>query len=89
MDNPKYKEYLFMPFKDPTNGVSTYGGGRYLDIKKPDSDRILIDFNKSYNPYCAYSEEYNCPIVPTENTVHSEIRAGVRLEGGHFDYHKE
>ncbi len=88
MDNPKYKNYLFIPFKDHTNEVNTYGGGRYLDLEKPEKNKILIDFNQSYNPYCAYSEEYNCPIVPIENTVNNQIKAGVRLVGGHFGYHK-
>ena len=76
--NQKYKESLFLPFKDNTNGNETYGGGRYLDIKIPSENIIEIDFNKAYNPYCAYSHRYSCPIVPTENTLDVKIIAGVK-----------
>ncbi len=76
---PEYKDHLFLPFNDLTNGETTYGGGRYLDIKKQDSDEIVLDFNKSYNPYCAYSENYSCPIPPKENYLNFEVNAGVRL----------
>ncbi len=88
MSSPEYQDYLFLPYRDYTNGESTYGGGRYIDLVITDGDLMSIDFNISYNPYCAYSEEYNCPIVPVENTVNIPIEAGVRLTGGHFDYHK-
>ena len=72
-----YEDYLFVPFKDLTNGIETYGGGRYIDLRIPDGDKILIDFNKAYNPYCAYNYKYSCPIPPDENHLQVEIKAGV------------
>ena len=50
------KNYLFLPFLDDTNGETTYGGGRYIDLRIPSGDSINIDFNKAYQPYCAYCE---------------------------------
>ncbi len=78
--NPVYEDYLFLPFKDETNGVSTYGGGRYLNMSKADvKDGVLtIDFNLCYNPWCAYSDGYNCPIPPAENNLPFVIEAGER-----------
>ncbi|WP_420152967.1 DUF1684 domain-containing protein [Siphonobacter sp.] len=69
---------LFIPFKDQTSGKESYGGGRYLDIPESDitGNRVTIDFNKAYNPYCAYSPEYTCPIPPKENNLPLAIRAG-------------
>jgi uncharacterized protein len=75
-----YKSYLFLPFTDATNGVETYGGGRFVDLEIPEGDQILIDFNMAYNPYCAYNHSYSCPIPPEENDLNCEIRAGVRLK---------
>lgn len=73
------KKYLFIPFKDYTNGIETYGGGRYLDITKPEKgENWFLDFNKSYNPYCAYSYRYSCPVPPEENHLKIEIKAGVK-----------
>lgn len=63
-------------FVDETSGESTYGGGRYLDIMIGKSDKIEIDFNKAYNPYCAYSAEYLCPLPPRENFLEVAIEAG-------------
>lgn len=74
----KYKNYLFLPFSDLTNGEETYDGGRYLDLTVPEGDTILLDFNKAYNPYCAYNAKYSCPIVPKQNRLDTEIRAGVK-----------
>jgi hypothetical protein len=71
-----YQDYLFIPFRDSTSGRQSYGGGRYLDIRIPESDTIIIDFNKAYNPYCAYSYEYSCPVPPEENTLTVAIKAG-------------
>jgi uncharacterized protein len=73
----EYKNHLFLPFKDLTNGNESYGGGRYLDVSIPEGDTILLDFNKAYNPYCAYSSRYSCPIPPKENRLRIHIRAGV------------
>jgi len=50
-----YEDYLFLPFIDETNGDTTYGGGRYIELSIPQSDSIEIDFNKAFNPYCAYN----------------------------------
>lgn len=76
---PEYKDLLFLPFNDLTNGESTYGGGRYIDVKKSKSDKLIIDFNKSYNPYCAYSDNYSCPVPPKENFLNFEVNAGIKL----------
>ena len=73
-----YEDYLFLPFTDFTNGVETYGAGRYLDMRIPKEDKVIIDFNKAYNPYCAYNKKYSCPIVPEENDLKIEIKAGVK-----------
>jgi hypothetical protein len=76
--NPKYKNSLFLPFTDRTSGNETYGGGRYIDINIPTGKNVTIDFNQAYNPYCAYNKLYSCPIVPQENDLDVEIRAGVK-----------
>lgn len=73
-----FEDYLFLPFLDETNGIETYGGGRYLDMRVPKTKEVTIDFNKAYNPYCAYNHEYSCPIVPLENELAIEIKAGVK-----------
>jgi len=72
------QDYLFLPFLDNTNGETTYGGGRYIDLKIPEGDTIVVDFNKAYNPYCAYNENYSCPIVPRVNYLDTNIQAGVK-----------
>jgi uncharacterized protein (DUF1684 family) len=74
----EYKDYLFLPFSDKTCGKESYIGGRYIDLKIPKRNTILIDFNKAYNPYCAYNHKYSCPIVPLENDLNVEIKAGVK-----------
>lgn len=79
----KYKNDLFVPFTDATNGKETYGGGRYLDLKVTEGNSIILDFNKAYNPYCAYNEEYSCPIVPKENNLAFRVEAGVKYEEKH------
>lgn len=73
-----YRDYLFLPFKDLTNDRKTYGGGRYINLKTGDikEGKLLLDFNKNYNPYCAFSDGYNCPIPPTENHLPIAIKAG-------------
>ncbi|MEQ8219717.1 MAG: DUF1684 domain-containing protein [Arenibacter sp.] len=78
MQQEKYRDYLFLPFADLTNGEDTYGGGRYLDLTIPSGDTILLDFNKAYNPYCAYNPKYSCPLVPKQNRLDIEIAAGVK-----------
>jgi uncharacterized protein (DUF1684 family) len=72
------EEGLFLPFGDQTNGFDTYGGGRYLDLelKQNERDKIILDFNLAYNPFCAYNKNYSCPLPPRENQLAVEIRAG-------------
>lgn len=77
-ETEEYGDYLFLPFTDLTNGFSTYDGGRYLDLKIPEGDTIILDFNKAYNPSCAYNATYSCPIPPRENDLQVEINVGVR-----------
>jgi len=74
----KYKNYLFLPFLDDTNGEETYGGGRYVDLTIPKGDTIIIDFNKAYNPYCVYNKKYSCPLVPRQNYLKTRVMAGVK-----------
>ncbi len=75
---PIYKNHLFILFKDLTNTEETYGGGRYLDLYTTEiqNSMFVLDFNKVYNPYCAYSEGFNCPIPPKENHLNVRIEAG-------------
>jgi uncharacterized protein len=73
-----YEDYLFLPFSDLTCGKESYIGGRYVDMKVQKGKTWIIDFNKAYNPYCAYNYEYSCPIVPLENDLDVEILAGVK-----------
>ncbi|NMM49571.1 DUF1684 domain-containing protein [Marinigracilibium pacificum] len=63
-------------FTDETNGVSTYGGGRYIEIPFKSAGKVLIDFNKSYFPYCAYVHDYSCPIPPGSNHLNISVNAG-------------
>lgn len=74
----EYKDYLFLPFLDNTNGEETYGGGRYIDLSIPEGDTLTIDFNKAYNPYCVYNKKYSCPLVPRQNYLRTKVRAGVK-----------
>ena len=78
---PEYKDHLFLPFRDETKGIETYGGGKYIDLRIPKGDEIVIDFNQSYHPYCAYNAyDYSCPIVPDENFLPVRIEAGVMYD---------
>ncbi|SEC03453.1 DUF1684 domain-containing protein [Maribacter dokdonensis] len=74
----EYEDYLFLPFTDNTNGEETYGGGRYLDLRIPKGNKIILNFNKAYNPYCAYNKKFSCPIVPKVNNLDTEIKVGVK-----------
>lgn len=78
MKEEEYKDYLFIPFTDETNGFESYGGGRYIDVSIPKGNTMEIDFNKAYNPYCAYNDKYSCPIPPRVNFLKTEIKAGVK-----------
>ena len=74
------EERLFIPFKDATSGKETYGAGRYIDLEyerdRTPEGKWILDFNKAYNPWCAYSKNYVCPFVPPENWLKVPIRAG-------------
>jgi uncharacterized protein (DUF1684 family) len=78
MQQKGYEDYLFLPFLDATNGGETYTGGRYLDLRIPEGDIIIVDFNKAYNPFCVYNKDFSCPIVPVRNTLNVAVRAGVK-----------
>ena len=78
MKTDGYEDYLFLPFLDNTNGNTTYGGGRYIDLRISQNDSITIDFNKAYNPLCVYNEKYSCPIVPRINYLNIEVNAGMK-----------
>ena len=70
-------------FRDKTSGGQAYGGGRYIDIPLEDVDgnKLVIDFNKAYNPYCAYAPDFACPLPPAENTLNVAIEAGEQYMG--------
>ena len=77
LEDPNERDNLFLPFLDDTNGNESYGGGRYINLDIPQGDNLIIDFNSAFNPYCVYDEKYSCPIVPRENYLPLEIKAGV------------
>lgn len=77
----KYKNYLFLPFTDDTSGNESYGGGRYMDVMTTDitkKNTVILNFNNTYNPYCAYNEKYSCPLTPRKNHLNIEIKAGIK-----------
>lgn len=76
-----YEKSLFLLFNDQTNGSESYGGGRYIDLEINDDNAMVIDFNKSYNPYCHYNSKYSCPIPPPENNLPVAINAGIKSYG--------
>ena len=86
----KYKNYLFLPIKDATSfqkPMESNGSGRYLELKKNKGKTMKLDFNELFNPYCAYTDRFSCPITPEANVIDIRIEAGekatVRKEGGH------
>ncbi|GAA4037338.1 DUF1684 domain-containing protein [Hymenobacter glaciei] len=80
LKRPGFEDYLMVPFTDSSNGHGSYGGGRYLDLRLPPvGARVMqLDFNRAYNPFCAYSSAYSCPVPPAENRLTVAIPAGVR-----------
>jgi uncharacterized protein (DUF1684 family) len=78
MSIKEYEHYLFVPYTDLTSGEKSYGGGKYLEFYTTDiiNNQVVIDFNKAYNPYCAYASGFNCPIPPRENDLPIAIEAG-------------
>lgn len=84
MGLPEFTDYLFLPFFDETSGNETYGAGRYIDLRIPKKgNKIILDFNKAYNPYCAYASGFSCPKVPTENELKIKVLAGVKYNPTH------
>ncbi|HTD94311.1 MAG TPA: DUF1684 domain-containing protein [Chitinophagaceae bacterium] len=84
LQTEKYRDLLFLPFTDQSSGEETYAAGRYIDLTIADirDNRVILDFNKAYNPYCAYvSGRYNCPIPPRENQLQVKIAAGEKKFG--------
>ena len=78
----KYKDYLFLPFTDDTSGNESYGGGRYMDVMTTDittNNTVVLNFNNTYNPYCAYNDKYSCPLTPRKNHIDIEIKAGIKV----------
>ncbi|MDO7845452.1 DUF1684 domain-containing protein [Hymenobacter sp. M29] len=82
LGQPGLEDYLFLPFTDLTNGRGSYGGGRYIDLHIPPRGTTVmqIDFNKAYNPSCAYNHGYSCPVPPAENRLNVAIPVGVQSE---------
>lgn len=78
-DEPLHGNRIFVPFRDKTSSKETYGAGRYLDLNKRAGDEYVLDFNRAYNPFCAYSPYYSCPLPPGENNLAVEISAGEKL----------
>ena len=83
MNDSAHHDHLFIPFKDLTNYKETYGGGRYIDLSIKDvvNNTLLLDFNKCYNPWCAFASGYNCPIPPDANILKLVIKAGEKNYG--------
>ncbi len=73
---------LFLPFRDRTSGQETFSKGRYLYIEPFENGKVLIDFNRAYNPFCQYNEKYTCPFAPEENWLNAAIRAGEKRYPG-------
>ncbi len=76
-------DFFFLAFSDETSGDTSYGGGRYLDVEIGKSDKVVLDFNLAYSPYCAYVEEYSCPLPLRENRLGLLIEAGEKYV---YDY---
>jgi uncharacterized protein len=68
--------YLFIPFRDATSGQETYAPGRYIDLTENTSGLYDLDFNRAYNPFCAFNNHYSCPLPPAENILSVPVRAG-------------
>ena len=79
VEDENKKNLLFLPFKDWTNGPESYGGGRFMHLRVLDEqESVLIDFNKSFNPPCAYNYYMACPLIPESNHIETEVFAGIK-----------
>ena len=74
---------LFLIFADSTNGDETYGAGRFLTTEPPRDGRIVVDFNKAYNPPCAFTAFATCPLPPRQNRLALRVEAGEKAFAGH------
>ncbi len=82
------RESLFLIFSDETNAEETYGGGRFLSVESPDEDNTTyIDFNKAYNPPCAFTPYATCPLPPRENILQIKIKAGEKSPNIEVPHH--
>ncbi len=89
MNKEETAQHLFLPFTDGSSGGESYGGGRYIDLEIDDiqaDQTVTIDFNKAYNPYCAFTTGYNCPVPPRENALPVSIKAGERYQPEKFEH---
>lgn len=89
MSKEETARHLFLPFTDLSSGGESYGGGRYIDLEIDDiqaDQTVTIDFNKAYNPYCAFTTGYNCPVPPRENALPVSIKAGERYQPEKFEH---
>lgn len=89
MNKEETARHLFLPFTDGSSGGESYGGGRYIDLEIDDiqaDQTVIIDFNKAYNPYCAFTTGYNCPVPPRENALPVSIKAGERYQPEKFEH---
>ncbi|MGB1286155.1 MAG: DUF1684 domain-containing protein [Aggregatilineales bacterium] len=75
-------DHFFLPFADANAGTETYPAGRYLEPVQLSNGQFHIDFNQAYNPYCAYSPKWSCPITPAENRISVAIPAGEKMPQG-------
>lgn len=80
--NPLANKYLLLPFTDDTNGITTYGGGRYIQLDQTEisDNKVWIDFNYAYTPWCAFASDYSCPIPPKENRLNLKIEGGEKFK---------
>lgn len=78
----RYPDHLFLPFRDALAGRETYGSGRYLDLVKLASGVVELDFNRAYNPDCAFGLTGRCPITPEENWLAFPVPAGEKVPAG-------
>ena len=76
-DSPRGR--LWIPFADSTNQYATYKGGRYVDLRPTDSDSVVVDFNRAYNPTCAYNPDFACPLPPPQNRMAAPVPAGEKI----------
>ena len=73
------KDGFFLPFVDSLAGKETYPAGRYIEVEQIPGGKFRVDFNLAYNPYCAYNDQWSCPLTPAENRLKVAIRAGEKM----------